>query len=234
MEATLHAGKKSTPTLSPFSQSLVQSMESYCRYLLVDVPIFREAKNGRVTNKELTWYLFNLKFLLSRTDQCMVQARNRSLELGLGLLADFYADKRQEEAGHEAWANDDLATRQASGATFAAPSKHFVELMKFIPERIHANPTGYLGYVLLTEFVTVAVGSAWLADLERHCGISMSSMSSVSKHVELDKHHILDDFAIIDAACTTEQDRRDVAHVIQNGMKYFEGFAREIEIGSFA
>ncbi len=219
-----------TKHISRFSQQLVQEMSTYCQDLLDTVPIFQGAKEGLITQKELGWYLFNLKFLLSNTDDCIRKAMFRSQELGLKDLAAFYLEKLDEEEGHEEWAKDDLRSNEINCDQFSEPSPHLIESMAFLRKSIQENPASYLGYVLLTEFVTVFVGSVWLKNLEKFCGIKNSSMSSVANHVELDKHHVMDDFAIIDKTCIEQKNEKAIQAVVHGAMRFFERFVREIEV----
>ncbi len=221
--------------LSPFSRALASEIQEFSQRMLRTVPLFAEARNGRITNHELTVYLANIKFLLSHTDHCITRARDRSREFGLAKLAAFYDDKLEEENGHEAWANDDLRLREKDPQDSSfRPSLHLENLMRFIKASIDKSPASYLGYVLLTEFFTVEAGGPWLADLDKYCGIRPNSMSAIANHVELDKHHILDDFALIDEYFTDETSRQELLAVARPAMKYFESFCREIEVGAHA
>lgn len=221
---------KENETKENFTDLLRDEMNAFCRSLLENVPLFYGAKQGVITRRELGQYLTNLKFLLSNTDACISLAMNRSRELGWTDLAEFYQEKLHEEEGHEEWARQDLKTIRMPMAGEPAPSRHLVEMMQFIRASIIANPTSYLGYVLLTEFVTVNVGSVWLADLDAHCGIQPASLSSVSNHVELDKHHIMDDFKIISSFVRTGSAQRSIERVMLQSMRHFEAFCREIKV----
>src|SRR4029078_4112899 len=101
-------------------------------------------------------------------------------------LGTHFESRRHEEQGHDTWAEQDLE-KVAPKAPPAGVLPSMVALVGWNARQIDADPTVYLAYILLAEYLTVIIGPQWLRVLADHCRIQPEATSVVANHVERDR-----------------------------------------------
>src|SRR5689334_22183509 len=96
------------------SQELKSDIEAYAVHLRSSNQLFQRAEQGRLSRSTVANYISNLHFLVAHTDINLQRARRRAEQLGDSRLASFFAQKAREEAGHDRWAERDLAQLRGS------------------------------------------------------------------------------------------------------------------------
>lgn len=172
-------------------ESVRLAVECQARRMRVENPFFVAASEGKVTPRAAARYVENLRYAFALTPVCLSRARAVAAARGLHELADFFERKLAEEAGHDAWAVDDLQRLgEAKGADCEGYSvSAFSELATLLLELIDRDPRLYLVYIFFAEYVTVLLGSELLEQLQSRCGIPRDLLTSLGRHVELDAHH---------------------------------------------
>jgi hypothetical protein len=212
------------------SAVLLRDIETYAANFQVANPLLRRARNGEVTYATAERYLASIRYLLEHTPQFLALARARARATGQFELATYFDLKLGEEAGHVEWAEADLERLSAlSGVTGPRrPARAVVELMRVVREAIEDDPLLYLPYILFSEYFTVLMGPEWLSVLQERCGIPVAAMTAVSRHVELDKHHVKDGCREIDSLTRDQSDHAPLRAVLSNTMRQFSAFCDEL------
>jgi pyrroloquinoline quinone (PQQ) biosynthesis protein C len=176
------------------SELLMSDIESFVDEFRGTNELLQSTKAGRVTPHILGTYLRSLYFLIQQTAIHLSRAADRARSLGLIDLANHFAAKSRDEAGHEHWAEADMK-RLSEAFGIVVPVEPTPEMRSIVDanEQIVMNdPEAYLAYILFAEYVTVVLGPEWLDALAKNCGISPSFVTVIEEHVELDKHHVLE------------------------------------------
>ena len=97
----------------------------------------------------------------------------------------------------------------------------------YLQETAGSNPQRYLAYLLFAEYLTVLLGGEWVAVLEQQCGIPADALSVVTRHVELDRHHVREAVAEFDELLATV-DAAPVLRTLHTSMHLFERFCDEL------
>src|SRR5688572_17634021 len=92
------------------AHSLKIEIEDYATRLLRSSRLFQLAKQGAITPRTVTAYLFNIRYLIRHTPVYLELARRESEARGWPALARYFAGKAAEEHGHDTWAENDLAS----------------------------------------------------------------------------------------------------------------------------
>ncbi len=174
-------------------------------------PFLLAAKNGQVKPRHLETYLNNLRHLFQASNLSLKMAAQAALLRGKKDLANFYSTKVAEEAGHEKWAEEDLAANALhlfEESKQASPSMR--KLVDFSRQLIPQSPELFLSYVLYLEYFTVLAGPEFLKNLEEKCAIPREKVSALYNHVVLDQKHAAEDNAMI--AGMLETDLADQAY----------------------
>lgn len=182
------------------ADALRQEIERYADQLRHSSKLFLAARDGRVTTEMVGSYLASVQVLLEHTPVHLSFAKERAESEGLSRLAAFFAEKMQEERGHDQWAAADrehLAESFGDGAR-QQPLSAIVELIRGNERTIDRSPHHYLAYILFAEYLTVVIGPEWVRHL-MGCGVPREALSSLTHHVELDQHHVLEDCEVIDS-----------------------------------
>lgn len=187
------------------------------------------ARSGRVNAAMVLLYLSGLRYLVEQTSRLFVLAAERADEKNDLALSEHYRSKAQEERGHHLWAESDMAgiSKAFEGLGSPEPSRALAELVAFLKLDIDASPVRYLGYALLAEYVTVAVGPDWLRALEQNCGISVEHLTVVANHVELDGEHVSEGLAEIDAL-TPPAELVGMRTTIRTSIEHLDAFLSEL------
>lgn len=208
------------------SQRLKSEVEKYYYRVKDTNPLFANASNGTLSEREIAEYLYNIQYLITFTPVYLGLATRRCEELGLTHLAGFYRSKKGEEVDHDRWAEDDLSRLKAKfqyepTKRIAHPIK---QLVTYLEKMITENPKLYLGYILLAEYFTVLLGPQWLSDLEANCNIPASMMTVIGNHASLDKEHVLDDIHQLDTFLANETNADPFVAVVKTAADLHEQF----------
>lgn len=163
-------------------------------------PLYVHTKAGTLTGDMLARYLASLHYLISHTPIHLTRARERARAAGDEALAAHMQHKFDEEIGHHVWAERDLEELARTGKSTsrgeAMPSA--VLLARAVEAAIDEDPCLYLAYIAFVEYVTVMVGPEWMELLHERCGIPRTSVTVIDNHVDLDREHAEEGFAVMD------------------------------------
>jgi hypothetical protein len=212
------------------ANALRLDVERYAALVRSHNPLFTCAAAGTLTPAHVASYLENLRYVLVRTQRNIAVARDRARELGLDALAAHYQRRLGEEAGHDAWAEDDLRTLEGKHgpAQSLRVLDSTVELVEYVGRRVAEDPVLCLAYMLLMEHLTVIVGPDWLRALEERCGVEQRSMTVIGKHIELDRDHVDHALQEIDELVTDPGMLAPMREMLQESIARFEAFCREV------
>jgi hypothetical protein len=211
------------------ANSLKTEIEDYAAQLLRSSRLFRLAQEGAVTPGTVSAYLFNLRYLFRNNVAHLKLASKESEARGWSALANYYDTKATEEHGHDAWADNDLATvtRKHDVMLPSQPSPALAELIEYLRDVIRTAPQRYVAYILLVEYTTVLAGPAWLKALDERCGFPPSSLTAVGNHVELDREHVSEGLAEINELIAPGE-LPGLTETLLSSMRYLERFCDEI------
>jgi hypothetical protein len=212
------------------SETLKADIEAYVARSRTDNQLLTRARRGELTPNAVAKYLDGLRYLLQHTDVNLRLACARAAQLGRTELAQFFEHKAEEERGHEQWADSDMAglTARFGVTSPKAPARSIASLLDYLRTIIVEEPTQYLAYILFVEYVTVLIGPEWLRLLDERCGIPVSLMSVIDKHVELDKEHTAEGLKEIDRLVDNPQSVEPLRRALRCSMEYFDGFCSEV------
>jgi hypothetical protein len=211
------------------AQSLAREIEEYADRLRRSHPLFELADRGGFPPAAVATYLANVRFTVNCTTRHLECAERRSRELAQEQLTPIFHKKLEEEQGHERWADEDLALLKAlfDAAPVVAISPSLIDLMHELDRIIQVQPSCYLSYALFAEYLTVLLGPAWVATLERECGIPSEALSVITKHIALDRHHVEEEIHELDLLLAFEN---VVPHLdtIHRAMRAFEAYFHDL------
>ena len=72
------------------------------------------------------------------------------------------------------------------------------------------------------------MGPEWIDVLDRHCGVPPEAMTSIGRHVELDKHHVEEGCNDIDALVTDAGRFPSLREMLSTTMDSFTAFCNEL------
>jgi pyrroloquinoline quinone (PQQ) biosynthesis protein C len=204
-------------------------IQTYANELGERSELMQRARSGRLGSTVVLHYLSDLRYLTEQTTRLLDLAASASAELGQVELAAHFRQKLSEETGHHVWAENDMAKLRRTFGSMPAPkaSRALRELVEYLARTIERNPICYVGYALLAEYVTVAVGPAWLRALEENCGIGAEHLSVVANHIELDRLHVEEGLEEI-RALAGAADLEAMRATISAAMRYFDAFLAEL------
>lgn len=160
--------------------------------------LFTATRAGKITREMMARYVTGIHYLLTMTPIHLRRARARALAMGNTALAEHFQHKMGEEVGHDAWAENDLAALEAKASEREDVLEAAKAMMRNNERLIDEDPSLYLAYIAFVEYFTVIIGPKWLLLLEERCGIPRAKMTAVGNHVELDREHAEEGFAVID------------------------------------
>jgi pyrroloquinoline quinone (PQQ) biosynthesis protein C len=192
-------------------------------------PLIDRAQAGDVTPKMVMTYLSSLHFLVAYTPEALSNARKRALELQEPALANYFAHKLEEEAGHDAWARSDLEQlRERFQIAIPEPTESIRRVVELQREIIERCPRDYLAYILAVEYLTVLAGPALVQMLETRCGMPASAFSVVAHQVELVQEHVAEGLLEIDELVQTEDEMKALQETADLVLKHLQAFLTEI------
>jgi hypothetical protein len=190
--------------------------------------LFHMARDGRLTTAMVKRYIANVTWSIRRTAGHMKDARDRALELGNERIAKFYAEKIHEEAGHEAWGDADLESLTRLVAAPPEITAAFVDIDAYVTEIIEKDPSLYLAYLALAEYVTVLLGPELLQNIQDHCGVPRTSMTVVDNHIELDRDHAEENFGVLDDLVGDPRMLAPLREALAKMLGFFDRFCEEV------
>ena len=208
---------------------LLREISGFSDRLQLEHPLMEAARRGRVSPSTVASYLAGIRYLLEHTPVHLDAATKAALTLDAPELATFLQHKRCEEEGHARWAESDLEELQRNFGVVAAPvPASMIRMVAFIGSIVRSNPFHYLGYILFAEHATVQAGMTWVKALEDHCGIPLSALSSIAKHVELDQFHVAEGRDEVNHLLRDVLDPAPFLRTLQGAMSHFEAFCDEL------
>lgn len=212
------------------SDILRADIEEYAAEFRATSPLLRRASRGELTYETVERYLSSIRYVLAYTPLNLTLARAQAESVGHPNLAAYFAHKLGEEAEHVEWAEADLASLSELSGTVGPrrPARAVVELMRRVREAITIDPFLYLPYILFAEYFTVLMGPDWLSALQEHCGVPASTMTAVSQHVELDKHHVEEGCREIDVLVRDQGLEAPLRAMLSSTMRQFGSFCEEL------
>jgi hypothetical protein len=92
---------------------------------------------------------------------------------------------------------------------------------------IERDPFYYLAYAFFAEYFMITTGPEWLCALAEGCGIHESLVTAIAKHVELDKDHVDEGCAEIDALAGLEREE-SLRRALRGMMRRLGSFSDEL------
>lgn len=211
------------------ANALRVEVERYAASMPTHSPLFSRALEGTLAREHIIAYLTNMKAVIGRSVPHLKRAAALATNRGDTQLARHFLKKAGEEVGHETWADNDLA--QVSSLV-RADEEHLLPatraLIDFIEATIAEDPTLYLSYILLVEYLIVLLGDEWLQALERYCGIPVSSMTVVANHVELDRDHTEEALDSIDDLVSDPRKLTRMREIMLSSIEHFHRFTCDV------
>lgn len=189
--------------------------------------LLEATRAGKVTREMVVRYVASLRYMLALTPIHFRKASRRARELGDETLARHFEHKLKEELGHDKWAENDLKSLDAERAARQGTTAAIHDLARFVEATIETNPALYLGYIAFVEYITVMAGDEWLRLLEERCGIPRASMTAVGNHIELDREHAEEGFALIDDLVVDPRMLPVMRETVATAMKLFDAHCNE-------
>lgn len=219
-----------TLTDSPYAAKLSREIHSYVEFAFTEIPLFRDAKHGRVKAEHLLKYVASATELVRHTPKHLQLAVNESEKRGLNGLAHYFKQKIKEEVGHDQWGEQDSRNIKEKFSLNSSPwpAPEMYSMIEKIEALIRFNPRLYPGYILLAEQFCVEITPRWIPDLIEHCGFSADMISIIGNHGELDKHHIIDGVCEIDALELSPLEQNDCSHAVKSIFSAYTVFCRAI------
>lgn len=195
-------------------------------------PLFAMAKSGHLTKEMVTRYIANVTFMIGYTPRNLRLARDQARAQKNEALAAYFAHKIEEEDGHEVWGSEDLESLER---LVAAPHAMRVTpaiqaLSEHVPAQIAEDPAFFLSYIAFVEYITVLLGPELLADIEANCGVTRAQMTIVDNHIDLDKAHVEENFAVIDDLVGDPRKLAPMRTALADVLGYFDRFCEEVTV----
>lgn len=210
---------------------LLSEISSFAERLQCEHPLMQAALQGRVAPITVGRYLAGVRCLLEHTPIHLEAAARVALQQGLLELVEYFKRKQREEYGHARWAESDLLElEQAFGVTVSGVPSSMLRMVAFLGEVVRHQPCHYSGYILLAEHLTVQAGGLWIKALGDHCGIPLSALSSIARHVELDQFHVAEGREEINHLLRNVRDAGPFLETLRRAMSHFEAFCDELNL----
>lgn len=210
---------------------LLAEISDFADRLQREHPLMQAAFEGRVTPNTVVSYVTGVKYLLDHTAVHLETAARVAVQHDWCELSEYFKHKQTEEEGHARWAESDLVElERAFGVTASGVPSSMVSMVAFIGEVVQYQPCHYPGYILFAEHMTVQAGGVWVKALEDYCGIPLSALSSIAKHVELDRLHVAEGKDEINHVLRDVTDAGPFLETLRRAMSHFEAFCDELNL----
>jgi hypothetical protein len=218
--------------MTDLASELRSSIDAWTEQLWQDSRLAQLTRDGALSERALALYLESLRFLFQHSQRNLVAAQARAEALNDHRLATIFGQKAAEETGHDQWASRDLSGLPLSsvqGVEPAPASRRLVELQRELIMEHH--PLCFFAYSLWAEYMTVRLGDAWLNALANN-GYARSSVTAVANHVDADREHAAEGFAVLDQLWDGQPERALILRSVERAQALFEAFCDEIaEVG---
>lgn len=214
--------------MTDLARELQSSIDAWTDQLWRDSRLAQLTRNGALSERALALYLESLRFLFQHSQRNLVAAQARAQTLDDHRLATIFGAKAAEETGHDQWASRDLSGLTLSslhGIEPAAASRRLVELQRELITEHH--PLCFFAYSLWAEYMTVRLGDVWLSALASN-GYARSSVTAVANHVDADREHAAEGFAVLDQLWDGQPERALILRSVERAQALFEAFCDEI------
>jgi hypothetical protein len=174
-------------------QNLTEHIQNHFRTLKRNNSFYQRIFNGQLTAAELTRFLQNVSFLTAHTPEHLTLAVTTARAQGHEQLALYFEEKRREEVGHDQWGAEDVAALKKRFQITQDQIAIVPEMQVLVASNqamILRDPFQYFIYVLYAEYFTVLAGPACVTAIEKNQRIPPGMMTIISKHAELDQHHV--------------------------------------------
>jgi hypothetical protein len=215
--------------LTMISEILRQDIDRYAAELGAG-PLMTRARSGSVDPATVGRYLASVHYMLRHTPIHMRLAQARAEALGHQRLAEYFRGKREEELGHDKWAENDInsVTKLFGTSVSREPSFAVVALMDNNARSIEEEPFLYLAYILFAEYLMVSLGPAWVSALDQRCGVPASALTAATHHIELDQHHVAEGCREIDVLVEDERLHEPLRAMLHQSMRHFSAFCDDL------
>ncbi len=212
------------------SSALQQEIEAFAHHLREEHSLFSKARDGQLSAQAITRYLNNVLYLIQHTPVHLKLASQAAQNEGNAGLASYFEEKFREEQGHDEWARSDIRTldERRSVAAVDDVSDHIRGLTGYLRRVIGKNPTAYVAYILLAEYLMVLLGEEWISSLEQGCDIPRDALSVVGNHVALDRVHATRGFEEVDGFLQADGELSCLRDTLRRSMTYMEEFFSEV------
>jgi len=208
---------------------ILAEVSSFAERLQREHPLMQAALQGRVAPLTVARYLAGVRCLLEHTPIHLETAATVAREHGPPELVEYFRHKRREEDGHARWAESDMAElERVFGVSASEVPSSMLSMVAFLGRIVRNQPCHYPGYILLAEHLTVQVGGVWVKALGDHCGIPLSALSSIAKHVELDQFHVAEGRDEINHVLRSLDEPAPLLETLRGAMSHFEAFCDEL------
>jgi len=175
-------------------------------------------------------YYAGISYLISHTPSLLDLSRDLAIEHGAFDLVAYFEQKLREEAGHEKWAEADLEKLDTifGVSVSRVPPEGAKALLRSIEDGILTAPYLYLAYILFSEYMTVTLGPEWVDALQAACGIPREAQTVNVHHIELDRRHVAEGLAEIDALVVDPELYEPLRETLQGHMRDFSAFCDDV------
>jgi pyrroloquinoline quinone (PQQ) biosynthesis protein C len=219
--------------MSQLSTLFKTEIERFSDDLCSTHPLFISARNGEVPVEVVAEYLSSLLLLVRSTQVHLDIAHDTALSKGDEELADFFRGKSGEEQGHEVWAESDVALLgQRFSVSAPAPSAPVERLVAYLDDVVRTRPAHYLAYSVFAEYFTVLAGPSWVSALDQHCGIPVEALTTVTRHVELDRAHAAKGLEQVDFLLTPSRNGEAAVDTLHVSMDHIHEFCDHLQARS--
>lgn len=205
-----------------FFRQLQQATEPE-RAALYNLPIIRQALEGRVTHEAYLFYLQEAYHHVKHTLTLLMLAGGR-VPPEKEWLRHAFADYIAEEIGHEEWILNDISRAGGdAGCSKAAQPSLPTELMVAYAYDIvqRRNPVAFLGMVFVLEGTSIALATQAAEKLQHALGLPKECFSYLMSHGALDVKHM----EFFEQTVNRINDPRDQADIIHTAKVIYRLFA---------
>ena len=215
----------------PIADLLLAEISGFAERVQREHPLMHAALQGRVAPSTVASYLAGVKCLFEHTLIDLDIGARVAGQHDLPELVEYFKHKHREEDGHARWAESDLVElERVFGVTAAGVPTSMLRWVAFTGETVRTHPYRYLAYVLFAEYVTVLAGGAWVNALGDRCGIPLSALSSIAKHVELDQFHVAEGRDEVNHLLRDVTEAEPFLETLRRAMSHFEAFCDELNL----
>lgn len=218
--------------MTHLAHELQSSIDAWTEQLWRESNLAQLTRRGALSERALALYLESLRFLFHHSQRNLAAAQVRARALEDERLANIFGAKAAEEVGHDQWASRDLSgltPNAVSGIEPTAASRRLVELQRELIMEHH--PLCFFAYSLWAEYLTVRLGDAWLHALANN-GYARTSVTAVANHVDADREHAAEGFAVLDQLWDGQPERALILRSVERAQALFEAFCDEIYLAA--